>query len=308
LIQAACPSYPLISYQAINSPRFCCNHPTNAAFAAQSSAGKFLSADMFLHHPRKEKTMTATYHQPDDGDTEIRWCQMRSENDVWFYTNTFAVKDRAAFQRFCQEHCLEWFEDKEASGLVGCYSLEECIPDEIFVRQVGTYLADDHVALISDISECTWHAHPPTVWQIVYAVNNKQEVRIFNPSSIFSAGSLLGTHMRGFKDMSPCRSKSAQTAEQMREEPQDATILMELGNGYTLRYGKDLVETAFICVNAKDGRVVDYCYWDYKQLRVERDSAPERVLGGLLRAGIPILDKDAIIHKLLEVLTRLPAG
>lgn len=99
---------------------------------------------------------------------------------MWFYTNTFVVKSQANFQRFCEEHALEFFADKTTQSELAVFAWGE-EHDETFVRELDRYLADGHVALTSNVSEQTWSGYPPTVWQVVYGVTNQQQVQVLNP-------------------------------------------------------------------------------------------------------------------------------
>lgn len=96
------------------------------------------------------------------------------------------------------------------------------------------------------------------------------------------------------------------SASASAETPQES-ILLDLGNGYALRYGgSDPAGVPYLCVSSRDGKTANYCYWDYEELRDEFISAPERVLGALVLAGIPILDKNAVVNAVLAILRRPP--
>jgi hypothetical protein len=81
------------------------------------------------------------------------------------------------------------------------------------------------------------------------------------------------------------------------EKTAQETYLLDLGNGYSLRCVYDeAAKMAFLCGCDAGGCVIKYGYWDYEELLEASDSAPERVLGGLLRAGVSPLDGKAVVQ------------
>lgn len=121
--------------------------------------------------------------------------------------------------------------------------------------------------------------------------------------------SQLGTHIPRFQDMVPTRQERLHTSGWWQEKGSQEHILLDLGNGYTLRYGVDEVaEGSFIRVSNHERQPVEYCYWNAEELKDDGENAPQRVLGGLLRPGVPILNTGAIVTTILHVIAHPPEG
>ncbi len=148
--------------------------------------------------------------------------ELLMDDRTWFYTNSFEVRDRAAFEAFCQEHDLELFEEE---GRFGCFhlvaGLPQILPDtsdeEAFLHKLAEHLKPGWVALVVDAS-ITERDHCDCSWQITYAVNASGEIRSINPSSIFELAQVLGTHIAPLQDMWPKTEMGDKVADASPQE------------------------------------------------------------------------------------------
>jgi hypothetical protein len=130
-----------------------------------------------------------------------------TEDQGWFYTNTFAVNDFKTFQSFCAKYGLEMF---KKGSLVGCFHPELGLPqiakacaDELtFLQELASHLQDEYVAIVID-ARITIHEPCSSSWQITYAINNIGFYREVNPSSIFLLARDLGGYIMPLHHMCP---------------------------------------------------------------------------------------------------------
>ncbi len=121
-----------------------------------------------------------------------------------FRSNYFAVKDRTAFEQWCQHNGLQLIVHESHVDLVGFLNSENeaGIPFTIveeregkkqeididFMGELGTFLADDHVAVVIEIASegyryLTGGAH---------AINSKGEHRSTDVTDIMARAKQLG--------------------------------------------------------------------------------------------------------------------
>ncbi|GHP00725.1 hypothetical protein KSF_107720 [Reticulibacter mediterranei] len=157
-----------------------------------------------------------------------------SEDQGWFYTNTFAVTNNGAFRSFCKKHKLRIFRE---GNLVGCFHPWLGIPqirvdtsdEQVFLRELGRYLQDEHVAIAVDV-RVTEREHCSTSWQITYAINNKGEIKSINPVEIFSVARSLGTQIAPLQDMVPPQDVTGMLTEKSSGAADLARMLQKAVN------------------------------------------------------------------------------
>ncbi len=124
-----------------------------------------------------------------------------------FRSNYFAVKDRAAFDAWCQSRQLKIIVDEVNPHLVGFLGSEHesglpwIIEEEVngeekeitidFIGEIGTFLADNSVAIVIEI---TYEGYR-YLGGVSYAINNKGERKNVTLASIVSLAQELGDNV-----------------------------------------------------------------------------------------------------------------
>lgn len=124
-----------------------------------------------------------------------------------FRSNYFAVKDRRAFEAWCQQNGLQLIVAESCADLVGFLNrtneagiptivLEECDGEEEeieidFIEELATFLADGHVAIVIEIF---WEGYR-YLGGTAYAINSRGEQTSLDLSAIMLLAEQLGEHV-----------------------------------------------------------------------------------------------------------------
>lgn len=122
-----------------------------------------------------------------------------------FRSNYFAVKDRAAFEAWCQRLSLRQIVSDDDPNLVGFLNdgNEGGIPwmqtdgdmeggqDIDFIGELGDFLQDNQVAIVIEIAYEGYRY----LGGIAYAINNKGEEKHIDLSDIMTLAKTLGEHV-----------------------------------------------------------------------------------------------------------------
>jgi hypothetical protein len=80
-----------------------------------------------------------------------------------------------------------------------------------------------------------------------------------------------------------------------------------LGKGYSLRWGYDeAARKAFLYGSDEEGGVIKKSYWAYEELLGTGEDGSERVLAGLVRAGVSPLNREAVTLAVQSFLQNSP--
>lgn len=122
-----------------------------------------------------------------------------------FRSNYFAVKDRGAFEQWCHQldlrlivneddpHLVCFLNEGNEGGIPWMHTRgnEEEDGDIDFVGELGTFLADNHVAIVIEIAYEGYRYLGGTA----YAINNKGEQKRVDLADIMTLAKTLGEHI-----------------------------------------------------------------------------------------------------------------